>query len=240
MRELAVQFLALADKQSATAPLMVGRRLMGVSVMFTGDIAEARAQLDRAVALYDPAEHRPLATRFGADVRVSTLTIRALALWQLGYPAPALADTDHALRDAREIGQAATLMHALGFVLLTLTLCGNYATANSLVDELAASADEKGSLFWKAQAMLVRGWLFAQTDKASDALQIYTAGITSYRSTGSSVWVPIHLSMLARAYGKLGQINNAWRCIGEAHTMWKQHRKRGTRLISIASPAKSH
>ena len=219
MRELAAQFLALADKQSATAPLMVGRRLMGVSLMFTGEIAEARAQLVRAVELYDPAEHRPLATRFGADVRVSTLTIRALALWQLGYPASALADTDHALRDAREIGQAATLMHALGFVLLTLTLCGSYATANSLVDELAASADEKGSLFWKAQAMLVRGWLFAQTDKASDAQQIYTAGITSYRSTGSSVWVPIHLSMLARAYGKLSQTNNAWRCIGEAHTI---------------------
>ena len=25
--------------------------------------------------------------------------------------------------------------------------------------------------------------------------------------------------MLARAYGKLGQINDAWRCIGEAHTI---------------------
>ena len=33
--------------------------------------------------------------------------------WLLGYPEAALADANHALKDAREIGQAATLMFAL-------------------------------------------------------------------------------------------------------------------------------
>ena len=79
----------------------------------TGDIAEGRAHFDRALALYDPAEHRPLATRFGQDIRVSILSYRSLALWLLGYPEAALADAEQALRDAREIGQAATLMLAL-------------------------------------------------------------------------------------------------------------------------------
>ena len=36
-----------------------------------------------------------------------------MALWMLGYPKAALADTEQALADAREIGQAATLMYAL-------------------------------------------------------------------------------------------------------------------------------
>ena len=36
-----------------------------------------------------------------------------MALWMLGYPEAALADAEHALKDAREIGQAATLMYAL-------------------------------------------------------------------------------------------------------------------------------
>ena len=107
VRELAAQFLALAEKQGATVPLMVGHRLMGTSLLFTGDIAEGRAHLDQALALYDPAEHRPLATRFGQDVRVSILSYRSLALWMLGYPEAALADADDALKDAREIGQAA-------------------------------------------------------------------------------------------------------------------------------------
>ena len=65
VRELAAQFLALAEKQEATVPLMIGHRLMGISLLRTGDIADGRAHLDQAIALYDPAEHRPLATRFG-------------------------------------------------------------------------------------------------------------------------------------------------------------------------------
>ena len=52
MRELAAQFLALAEKQGATVPLMIGHRLMGMSLLCTGDIAEGRAHLrsgDRAL-----------------------------------------------------------------------------------------------------------------------------------------------------------------------------------------------
>ena len=45
--------------------------------MLTGDIAEARAHLDQGIALYDPAEHRPLATRFGEDPRVAILFFRS-------------------------------------------------------------------------------------------------------------------------------------------------------------------
>jgi len=44
-------------------------------------------------------------------------------LWLLGYPEAALADIDYALTDAREIGQVATLMYALGH--LTHFFCGN-------------------------------------------------------------------------------------------------------------------
>jgi hypothetical protein len=65
MRELAGQFLALAEKQGTTVPLMIGHRLMGSSLLQTGDIAQARAHCDQALALYGPAEHRPLTARFG-------------------------------------------------------------------------------------------------------------------------------------------------------------------------------
>jgi class 3 adenylate cyclase/tetratricopeptide (TPR) repeat protein len=152
MRELAAQFLALAKKQSSTAPLMIGHRLNGVSLLFTGDIAEGRAHFNRAIALYDPAEHRPLATRFGADIGVTILSSRSWALWMLGYPEAALADIDQAIKDARDTGQAATLMHALNFTLHPLIHCGNYAAANALLDELVALAEEKGASFWKAFA----------------------------------------------------------------------------------------
>jgi class 3 adenylate cyclase/predicted ATPase len=215
MRELAAQFLALAEKQSATVPLMIAHRLMAMSLLCTGDVAAGRAHFDQALAHYEPAEHRPLAMRFGQDVRVAILSYRSLALWFLGYPEAALPDAKQALKDAREIGQAATLMYALHHGSLTHIYCGNYVTANAEADELVALADEKGSLFWKTLGMLIQGYLLALTGKASDAVQMLTSGIAAWRSTGSTMWLPLRLSQLASAHADLGQFDDAWRCIGE-------------------------
>jgi class 3 adenylate cyclase/predicted ATPase len=215
LRELAGQFLTLAEKQKATVPLMIGHRIMG-SVLHTGAFAVGRAHLDRAIALYDPAKHRPLATRFGQDVRVAALSYRSWALWLLGYPEAALSDTSRALKDARSIGQAATLMYALVHAWFTHIQCGNYAVANAEADELVSLAEEKDALFWKALGISVQGCLLVLTGKAKDAVQLITSGMTALRSTGSTLWMPLHFPYLARAYAELGQFNDACRCIDEA------------------------
>ena len=95
-RELAAQYLVLAEKQGATAPLLLAHRAMGISLLAAGDIAKGREHLERTIALYDPAEHRPLATRFGQDPGVHALFYRSWVLWVLGYPGAALADAEHA------------------------------------------------------------------------------------------------------------------------------------------------
>jgi hypothetical protein len=117
--DLATQFLSLAEKQGATVPLMVGHQILGISLQSTGDIAAGRAHYDQAIALYDPAEHRRLATRFGQDSRVVVLSRRSAALWLLGHPEASLADAEHALRDARDIGHALGLTTANGLVFTT-------------------------------------------------------------------------------------------------------------------------
>jgi predicted ATPase len=218
MLAFAAQFLALAEKQRATGPLMIGHRLMGNSLAFTGGIAESRAHYDQAAALYDPAEHRPLAMRFAVDSGVANLTFRSQALWLLGYPEAALRDTERARKDAREIGQAATLMYVLCQTSFTYTGCGNYATATALLDELVTLADEKGALFWKAAGMVRKGELFSLTGKASDAVHMITSANAASRSMGTTLYMPSSLSYLARAYMKLGKFEDAWRSIGEAMT----------------------
>ena len=92
-----------------------------------------------------------------------------MVLWMLGYPEGALADADRAIRDAREIGQAASLMAALTLTSLSQIHCGNYAIANAQLGEVITLSNEKGAVFWKVSEMLVQGCLFATTGKASDA-----------------------------------------------------------------------
>jgi predicted ATPase len=215
VRELANQFLTLAEKRRATAPLMIGHRMMG-SVLHRGDFAEGRAHLDRAIALYDPSEHRTLAARFGQDARVATLSYRSWALWMLGYPDAALGDASCAIKEAREIGQAATLMYALVHACVIQIECGNYSAANEQVIELVSLAEEKGAQFWKALGLSVRGCLLVLGGRPVDAIQMITPSITALRSTGATLWLPFHLPFLARAYGEGGQFDDAWRCIDEA------------------------
>ena len=139
----------------------------------------------------------------------------------LGYPDAALRDADNALKNGRELGQAASLMFALYFVARVHILCGNYPVAIALSRELSALADEKSAPHWKAYGMLSEAWILVLTGKPSDAAQLITSGLSTYRPTGGTVYRPLFLSHLANAYADLGQFDDAWRCIGEATTAAK-------------------
>jgi hypothetical protein len=107
-------------------------------------------------------------------------------------------------------------MLALAAIPRIHVLCGNYAAANAQTDELVALAEEKGALFWKAPAMMERGWVSALTGKPAEAVQMITSGHTAFRLTGGTAYMS--LSHLARAHAELGHVDDAWRCIGEAMT----------------------
>jgi tetratricopeptide (TPR) repeat protein len=213
---------ALAQIATLPATLALRREEIKLQVAFanalslTGDIVDGKEHYDRALAIYDPAEHGPLTTRSGRDVGVALLSSRSGCLWLLGYPAASRTDAEHALKNARETGQATTLMHALFRAGYRNIYGGNYAAAKAQLDQLIALADERGAPYWQAVGTAVLGWLFAVTGKASDAVRAITSGITSLRSTGATLYEPQHLQYLAMAYAELGHLDDAWRCIDDA------------------------
>jgi predicted ATPase len=215
-RDLAAQFLALAEKQKVSGLLVFGHAFLGSVLVIAGDITEGRAHHDQGIALHDPAKHRPLATRFGEDPKVANLCYRSYALWLLGYPEAALADIDQALKAARESGHAVSMLWALLGSSFSDILCGNYRTANARVDECIALADQKDAAFWRTLGMLHRGCLLGLTGRASAAVQIISSSLTTWRSIGAPWLDPTWLSSLAAARAELGQLDEAWRCIGEA------------------------
>jgi class 3 adenylate cyclase/predicted ATPase len=215
-RELAARFLALGEKEGTAVPLMIGHRTMGSTLAFMGDLVEARAHYNEALALYRAAEHRRLMTRFGQDLRVTCLAFRSMLSWLLGYPEAALKDADCALIEARQIEHAATLMFTLNFPILINTYCGNYDAANERLKELVILAEEKGAPFRKAEGVLRRGYVLTLTGEATKAVEMITSGIDLWRSAGSTIFTPEHEFMLAIAHADSGQFDNAWRCIDKA------------------------
>jgi len=178
----------------------------------TGDLVAGKEHYDRALAIYDPAEPRPITTRSGRDVGVKLLSFRSPCVWLLGYPAACRNDAERAVKNAREIGHATTLVYALSRAAMGYMLCGDYAAAHAQLDELMALADERG----KAVATVRRGYILALTESASDAVRAITSAMTSLRSTGAILYEPRHLWHLAIAYAELGQPDDARSCIDDA------------------------
>jgi predicted ATPase/class 3 adenylate cyclase len=238
VRELSSQFLALAEKQSGTVPLMVGHRLKGVSVIYEGKFIEARTHLDRAVALYSRTEHGLLARQFGQDIRVAALVYLSFSWWFLGHADAALAVINQATRDAREIGDATTLMYALGHAALVHTHAQKYEAAEAEASEVIALANEKASPFWVAFGTATLGAVSARTGKPSDAVQIMTSGLAMLASTGTAMWRPFYLSCLAAAYADLAQFDDAWCSISEAVMRLKRRESCGAKRTFIELPVK--
>ena len=170
---------------------------------------------------------------------MTVLSYRSLALWLLGYPEAALRDADDALKNAREIGQAATLMFALSHAAIPYTLCGNYAAAAAHAQELVALAEEKGSLFWKALGMMNQGSVLALTGRASDAIEMLISGITALRTTGATFGCHSICRTWRAPMRSLGNSRRLGAASAKRRRRWKQPRKSGARRRSTERPAKS-
>jgi predicted ATPase len=66
--------------------------------------------------------------------------------------------------------------------------------------------------------MIYEGCVLTETGKPSEGIEMLTAGIAEYRSTGATTYLTFFLSSLTRAYAEIGQFDDAWRCIREAMT----------------------
>jgi hypothetical protein len=74
--------------------------------------------------------------------------------------------------------------------------------------------------------------------RASDAIEMLISGITAWRTTGSTMWLPLYLPYLARAHAELGQFDDAWRCIGEAMTAVETTKEKWCEAEIHRSPVK--
>ena len=116
-------------------------------------------------------------------------------------------------------------MNTLSLTSFTHSFVGDHATASAHADEGVALADEKGALAWKALAMFAQGLPLTSTGKAADSVRTITSGIAIWRSTGSTLFVPLYQSYLAMAYAQLGQFDDAWSCLGQAITEMKANKE---------------
>ena len=108
-RETAESFLREAERAARPTEAAVAHRILGLTLLFQGDFAQARAHCEQTLRIYDPERDREAKFRLGPDSEVAATAYLALAAWCFGDVGRARELIDEAVARAVESAHAPTL-----------------------------------------------------------------------------------------------------------------------------------
>ena len=114
-RELLEHALTLAQRAQDAQSLVRGYAMLGMTLLFLGELAAAHAHLEQGIALSDPQTHYGASFPSPWEPHVACLVYDGFALWLLGYPAQALQRSHDALTLAQQLSHPYSIASALKF-----------------------------------------------------------------------------------------------------------------------------
>jgi predicted ATPase len=212
-QELAEQLL----RQPEVAPRMLGHYLLGQVLFVRGALGDAAQHFAQAIAAYDLREHRQLAHVYGIDLGVITRSLGALVLWLRGYPDQALVRSQEAWTLAQEVA------HPLSLVLAQVWLACLHqfrqeaqAAYDWAAGSIALAAQQGFSAQYVAWGTVPQGWALARQEQWAAGMAKLREGSEAALATGSELWRPYFLALLAEAAGTAGQPEDGLHLLAEA------------------------
>jgi class 3 adenylate cyclase/tetratricopeptide (TPR) repeat protein len=172
-----------------------------------GNHRMVREASDEVIRRYDRQRHRDHAFLFGGhDARVCARTFRAMSLWGLGLLDQAHATGQKAIEDARDLGHAFSIAHAMHQAAMVFVLLDDVATCQAIAAELLEIAERNKFPWPLTHARFHHGWLAARRgDHAAGIKQM--AAAAEEPSAGNRR--PVLLAVLAQAMVRAGRFEDA-------------------------------
>jgi predicted ATPase len=186
--------------------------------LLLGELPRARAHLAQGMALYDSQQHRALAFLYGHDPGVCCRGVAALTLWLLGYPDQARRQRHAANTLTQEVAHPPSLAFTRMLATIVHQLLREAQTAHEQAEALMALATEQGFALFGAMGMILRGGALTALGQRGEQISQLRQGLAAYRATGTALWTPYFLALLAEAYGQDGQVEAGLAALAEALT----------------------
>ncbi len=248
-REFAEQCLTLAKQADDVDLLINAHSAMGHVKFCMGELADARANVERSVALYGADRREYLTVRFGRDPKVSALQALGWTLWALGYP-------DQSLARAREnfefaMGTSHPFMQIWGHCALgaIYVLRREPEGVDGPLAAGLALAIEQAFPFWVGWITCLRGGELIQSGQTEQGIALTRNGIDVLSNSGSRYLVPFWLSILAQAYRSVGDIEKGLAAVARGLALADQDgqhfsdaelRREKGELLLLQTPRNSH
>src|SRR5262245_35450059 len=218
-REVGEQLVSQAQHQDNPALLLEADRALGFTLFCLGEFVPARAYAEQGMALYDPQQHHAHAFLYGQDPGVTCRMYAAAALWFLGYPDQAVVRSHEALTVAQERAHPYSVATALGWMPMIRQYCRDIPAVHHWAQAAMTLCTEHGFPLWLAWGTLMQGWALTQQRAGEEGIVQICRGVAAFRATGTEVWRPYYLALLAEAQEKIGRAEEGLRTLAEASTL---------------------
>lgn len=248
MRERAHQLLILSERLHDPGLRLQAHHCQWAVLFHLGDYAGCRTHIEKGLSLYSSGDYRNHASIFGGhDPQVCAYGEQGQALWLLGFPVQAREWVQKALAWAEQLRHSGSIVHALDMTLLVYRYCCEVKLVQAQAERMIQFSEAHGLCDEWAKGTLFRGWAYAMTGQHEKGIAGIQQGLTALSETGTKEDFPIYFDMLADAYQRAGDTEQALSTLAEAliqikHTKsryWEAeiHRHRGALLLALPTQA---
>ena len=214
--DFARQFHCLADERSH-ADVLMGNRMLGSMLHFSGEQAAARHHLETMIDGYIPPVHRTATMRHQFDQRIVARALLARVCWMQGFAdqATTLATTalEHALATDHDNAVCYALVEGACPVAL---FAGDLALAKRLVSQLLERSARHGLMTWQVIGLSYEGELLIRCGDTAVGLARLRKVVEAVNERRLLLRLPALLGVLAEAYLLAGHVSEAAATVEEA------------------------
>jgi class 3 adenylate cyclase/predicted ATPase len=216
---LSREMLTIAREQVDPALLLEAHRAAGNCRFLTGDLTKARHHFDRTLSLYKADVHHAHRIEYGTDPYVVAASMGAVTSYLTGSSEHASRLMNQAVRVAGQLQHPYSVCWALSFAGVLCRIRGDAARAIEYAEQQLELARRNGFGFWELPPNIMIGWATVLREGNSAGIGRMRAAIDGWRASGAVAYLPFFLSLLAEAYLRVGQIDDASVTLDEAQQL---------------------
>ncbi|HEY8521821.1 MAG TPA: AAA family ATPase [Gammaproteobacteria bacterium] len=216
-RELADELVAMTAELDDHGLRLQAHHALWATALSEGDIAAVERHALAGMAIYDAEQHAAMAAGYGDhDPGVCALLFAARAAVVAGRTATAARRADEALALAHSLAHPFTLALAFAFASFVHRERGDVAALRRNAAAGIALAREHDFALMLGWLTALDGWALAQLGSPEQGLEALRAGIAAARSTGSELFQPVLLALLAEVELAANLLDDARRSLRAA------------------------